>query len=244
MLRMHFSSICKHFAKHCVWHLCIIFVMVFLPSAASAQFFGFFGPKDYEECAVKAAKDAKNRDALGILLQSCNSEYPARRKSTGGYRYFDSRTGEYVDVSGPKLSTADVEAINTRFQNFLYWKQVEEQRVQDRNAAIQRREAEVLPMLEITERRLTGRGYDRCYEGTLSVSFRNKSRETIKEISIGFANIGENASCPRNTPRLATRAIFVRPGETGIVTITSTALCENWGQYYCASIIGANIENR
>ena len=224
-----------------------------LPSTASAQFLGFFGPKDYEECADKAAREAKNRDSLGILLQNCHSEFPGRKKPAGGYRYFDPRTGEYVDVSGPKFSAADVVAIEKQYQSFLVWRraeenqrQAEEQRSQLQLEAFRRRTDETLSKLEITKRSLTTEGNYYCITGNLSISFRNNSRETINRVSIGFSSVGPDAKqCPNSLPQIATRDIVVRPGETSIVSVTSSDLCQNSNpRPYCASITGVSIENR
>src|SRR5262249_32237366 len=41
---------------------------------------GAFGPKDYEDCAENAARDAKSKEALSILLYSCDSKFRGRRK--------------------------------------------------------------------------------------------------------------------------------------------------------------------
>jgi hypothetical protein len=60
---------------------------ILAPEAAHADWWSWwpFGPKDYEECAVNAAKEAKSEDALAILLSSCELQFKGRRKPTGGY---------------------------------------------------------------------------------------------------------------------------------------------------------------
>ena len=67
----------------------------------------FFEPKDWEECMVQAAKDAKSEGALRILANQCMRDFPATRKPEGGYQYYDSSANIYIDVSGPKLSKND-----------------------------------------------------------------------------------------------------------------------------------------
>jgi len=34
-----------------------------------------FPPTDYEDCAARAAKDARSKDALSVLLSLCDSEF-------------------------------------------------------------------------------------------------------------------------------------------------------------------------
>jgi hypothetical protein len=60
-----------------------------------------FPPTDYEECAERAAKTAKSKDALAILVSTCNSKFVGRHKPTGGYTYFDGRQARDFNIAGP-----------------------------------------------------------------------------------------------------------------------------------------------
>ena len=90
-------------------YLLAIILSLLISETASA--WNLFGPKDFESCQEEAARDAKSKDALSILIDSCDSNYPARRKPQGGYYYYDFETKKYYDVSGPKPSKKDWEAI-------------------------------------------------------------------------------------------------------------------------------------
>jgi hypothetical protein len=57
-----------------------------------------FPPTDYEDCAARAAKDAKSKDSLSVLLSLCDSEFKGRRKPGGGYAYYNSCSGRYSDI--------------------------------------------------------------------------------------------------------------------------------------------------
>ena len=65
-----------------------------------------FSPQDYEDCAARAARDAKSKDALSVLLSICSSEFKARRKIGGGYTYYDSCQDRTFNIKGPN-PTAD-----------------------------------------------------------------------------------------------------------------------------------------
>lgn len=52
-----------------------------------------FPPADYEDCAANAAKDAKSKDALSVLLSLCDSDFKGRRRPGGGYTYYNSCPG-------------------------------------------------------------------------------------------------------------------------------------------------------
>jgi hypothetical protein len=70
-------------------------------SAFVTSKWGSIAPKDYEECAQSAAKDARSKDALSVLLSICSSEFKARRKADGGYAYYDSCQERTFDIKGP-----------------------------------------------------------------------------------------------------------------------------------------------
>jgi hypothetical protein len=57
-----------------------------------------FPPTDYEDCAARAAKDAKSTDALSVLLSICDSDFKGRRKSGGGYAFYNSCQGRASDI--------------------------------------------------------------------------------------------------------------------------------------------------
>lgn len=78
-----------------------------------------FGPKDYEECAENAAREAKSKDALAILLSSCESKFTARRKRTGGYTFYDTRQNRYFDVKGPNPTPAELEYIEREYSAYI-----------------------------------------------------------------------------------------------------------------------------
>ena len=75
-------------------------------SAIVASKWNLFPPTDYEDCAARAAKDAKSKDALSVLLSLCDSEFKGRRKPGGGYAYYNScpgtiDMGRTFDIKGP-----------------------------------------------------------------------------------------------------------------------------------------------
>ena len=92
-------------------------ILIVATAAVSAivmsKWSNLFPPTDYEDCAVRAAKDAKSKDALSVLLSLCDSEFKGRRKPGGGYAYYNSCSGSVTsdlsrtfDIKGPN-PTAD-----------------------------------------------------------------------------------------------------------------------------------------
>jgi hypothetical protein len=80
-------------------------------SAIIASKWNLFPPMDYEDCAARAAKDVKSKDALSVLLSLCDSEFKGRRKPGGGYAYYNScrgstfDLGRTFDIKGPNPSS-------------------------------------------------------------------------------------------------------------------------------------------
>jgi hypothetical protein len=74
-----------------------------------------FPPKDYEECAQSAAKDAKSKAALSVLLSICGSKFAGRQRPGGGYTFYDSRQGLKFDIVGPNPTSQEMEYINKQY---------------------------------------------------------------------------------------------------------------------------------
>ena len=84
-------------------------------STLNAQWWNPFAPSDYEECAEKAARDAKSKAALDILLNACDTKFPGRRKLGGGYIYYDFRQNRSFDIAGPNPTQREVEYLDQQY---------------------------------------------------------------------------------------------------------------------------------
>jgi lipoprotein NlpI len=88
-----------------LWSVLVIAVATASVAATIAVYHsGLFAPKDYEDCAEGAARNAKSKDALSILISVCRSKFEGRRKLGGGYTYYDSCTESTYDINGPNLT--------------------------------------------------------------------------------------------------------------------------------------------
>lgn len=73
--------------------------------AVAALLLSGCGPRDQEECRVEAAKEAHNADALDVLLEACEIQFPATRTISGGYEYMGH------PVAGPVPTKAELDQI-------------------------------------------------------------------------------------------------------------------------------------
>jgi hypothetical protein len=89
-------------------------LVVALGAIAAFQW-GLFAPKDYEQCAESAAKTAKSKEALSILISTCNSKFRGRRKLGGGYAYYDSRQDQHFDIAGANPTGEEIKYIEKQY---------------------------------------------------------------------------------------------------------------------------------
>jgi hypothetical protein len=92
---------------------------------------GLFGVKDYEECAENAARDAKSKDALAILLSSCDSKFKGRRKPTSGYMLYDVRQNRYFDIAGPNPTPGESKFIDGQYASYVAAQAERERKLQE-----------------------------------------------------------------------------------------------------------------
>src|SRR5262249_11456443 len=88
-------------------------------SAMVVTKWNLFAPKDYEECAERAARDAKSKDALSILVSVRRSNFAGRRKAGGGYTYFDQCQERTFDINGPNPTPDEVKSVEEKCRAYL-----------------------------------------------------------------------------------------------------------------------------
>lgn len=88
------------------------------PTAAAAQWWSPFAPRDYEDCAAAVEKDATKETKPG-LLQECDVKFPGRRKPGGGYTYFDFMQNRHFDIAGPKPTAEELRRMDVEYTAYL-----------------------------------------------------------------------------------------------------------------------------
>jgi hypothetical protein len=92
--------------------------VVLTPGRAHAQWWSARGPADFEECADTAEK-AATREAKTTQLSECHSKFAGRRKSGGGYSYFDFMQNRNFDIAGPNPTPEEQKHIDEQYTAFL-----------------------------------------------------------------------------------------------------------------------------
>jgi hypothetical protein len=92
--------------------------IVLQPSRAPAQWWGSRAPADFEECADIAEK-AATKEARTAALSACNAKFAGRRKTGGGYSYFDFMQNRNFDIAGPNPTPEEQRHIDEQYTAYL-----------------------------------------------------------------------------------------------------------------------------
>jgi lipoprotein NlpI len=191
--------------------LAILIVATAAISAIVVSKWNPFPPNDYEDCAARAAKDAKSKDALSVLLSICGSEFKGRRKAGGGYTYYDSCQDRTIDIKGPNPTPAELNDIKQQCRTYI--------EAQEQMEALQ--EQHHFRRLEAIANVHARLGGFRCslpdicdLYVNMKVEVTNGSKEALTSVSVGLAFVPTNGTCPSSYAEQHKLSLKLSPGET------------------------------
>jgi hypothetical protein len=88
------------------------------PLRAHAQWWSTHTPVDFEDCADLAEK-AATKEARTSEIAACNAKFAGRRKSGGGYTYYDFMQNRSFDIAGPNPTKEEQRHIDEQYTVFL-----------------------------------------------------------------------------------------------------------------------------
>ncbi len=88
------------------------------PLRAHAQWWSTRTPVDFEDCADLAEK-AATKEARTSEIAACNAKFAGRRKSGGGYTYYDFMQNRSFDIAGPNPTKEEQKHIDEQYTVFL-----------------------------------------------------------------------------------------------------------------------------
>jgi len=178
--------------------LALVVVWLVFPGASPQSAF------DFEDCVERVQAQLSSNDELAALMTDCNVRFAGRRKTDGGYTYYDFMQDRKFDIAGPNPTPEERKAIDQAYIGYL-----DEQRREAVSAGFAKRQNEQLradverarqpgPPLILTPtnsaaaKRLTDRSKPppRCDEDSLSC--------TLSKISTAVKNAF--ASSPKAKP--------------------------------------------
>jgi hypothetical protein len=199
-----------------------------------------FPPRDYEDCAGRAAKDAKSKDALGVLLSICSSEFMGRRKVGGGYTYYDGCQDRTFDINGPNPNADEMNSMRKQCQAHLEVEATitrqeqqaaqearrQEQAARDaRPSALQARKSAAMKAIRVTPMSFKCAFEGACDFSNLNIEVANGSMEALTGETIGLAFVPTTSACPSSYAERQNLSVLVSPGETrgSIITMVPAA---------------------
>jgi hypothetical protein len=87
------------------------------PARVSAEWWSR-APVDFEECADNAEK-LTTKEARTDALAECNAKFAGRRKTSGGYTYYDFMQDRTFDIAGPNPTAEEQKYIDEQYALFL-----------------------------------------------------------------------------------------------------------------------------
>jgi hypothetical protein len=87
------------------------------PARVSAEWWSR-APVDFEECADNAEK-LTTKEARTDALAECNAKFAGRRKTNGGYTYYDFMQDRTFDIAGPNPTAEEQKYIDEQYALFL-----------------------------------------------------------------------------------------------------------------------------
>ena len=88
------------------------------PLRAHAQWWSTRTPVDFEDCADLAEK-AATKEARTSEIAACNAKFAGRRKSGGGYTYYDFMQNRSFDIAGPNPTKEEQKHIDEQYTSYL-----------------------------------------------------------------------------------------------------------------------------
>jgi hypothetical protein len=105
-------------SRSSTWLIAAVAACVVLAPSSRAQAQWWGGkPADFEDCADRAEKAAK--DERAAKLSECHSKFAGRRKPGGGYTYFDFMQNRHFDIAGPNPTAEEQKQIDEQYIAYL-----------------------------------------------------------------------------------------------------------------------------
>jgi hypothetical protein len=75
--------------------------------------------QDFEECIDSLQSSSSVNDARDGSMTDCNARFAGRRKSGGGYTYYDFMQNRNFDIAGPNPTADERKQIDREYMEFL-----------------------------------------------------------------------------------------------------------------------------
>jgi hypothetical protein len=238
-------------------------LIVAAAAIAVSQWDKIFSPKDYEECAESAAKQARSKEALSVLISSCDTKFVGRRKPGGGYSYFDFRQSRAFDIAGPNPTEKEKQFIEAQYSLYVeneikahkiqdeitaqkIQDEIRAQKIQDematrRQLALESRREAAIKSVKVISSNIECKILI-CNVFNLFVRVKNQSTENITAVSLGWVFLSpQETNCPSTLPTKRRLDVNLRPGDTTVFNIKGFDGAPNGNEPHCVLVTDVTI---
>jgi hypothetical protein len=75
--------------------------------------------QDFEQCSEQAEMNSLSKNELKTLLAECDKQFVGRRKTGGGYTYYDFLQNRHFDIAGPNPSREELKYFDEQYTLYL-----------------------------------------------------------------------------------------------------------------------------
>jgi hypothetical protein len=96
-----------------------VIAVTFVAVAVSFRGSALESARDFEQCVEAIGANSSFSHERGIAMTGCNARFAGRRKSGGGYSYYDFMQGRNFDIAGPNPTAEERKQIDLEYIAFL-----------------------------------------------------------------------------------------------------------------------------
>ena len=76
-------------------------------------------PQDFEQCYAQVERTSSSKDERITLMAQCGKQFVGRRKTGGGYTYYDFLQNRHFDIAGPNPTPKELRYFDEQYTSYL-----------------------------------------------------------------------------------------------------------------------------
>jgi hypothetical protein len=76
-------------------------------------------PQDFEQCSAQVERTSPSKDERMTLMAQCSKQFVGRRKTGGGYTYYDFLQNRHFDIAGPNPTPKEQKYFDEQYTSYL-----------------------------------------------------------------------------------------------------------------------------
>ena len=76
-------------------------------------------PQDFEQCSAQVERTSSSKDERMTLMAQCGKQFVGRRKTGGGYTYYDFLQNRHFDIARPNPTPKELRYFDEQYTSYL-----------------------------------------------------------------------------------------------------------------------------